>query len=260
MHTLHAIWDTDNVHIWAESSSLPLNLPPRRGRKPDKPKPQKHPFTLPADDLENLIKDVFGKISYTNDMVTLLLSSTRKGPFPSPQLILDDYNPEEIRDLLPWNIETLALDPYQAFNLLLDLPISLPTGIASGSSLGFWQEVASFTLELITKESFVPRIKEDKAVWMGVITDRDSERLILLNCAMPPISRALISSEGGEPYPRTLLMSFIDKTLDAFIRESLSSISLLPPRHGRRPKITPLMHRFAPASGLNRPRMIKSGC
>jgi len=271
MQVLHAIWDTGRLHLWAESSALPLTVPPRRGRPPKKAKPKAHPFSLPGNVLRDVIVDTFGGTPSAIATGTFLLPSTRKGPLPSPWLILeDDCVSEKATTLSAWNIEMLVFDAHHAFDLLLGLPAHPPHGIAFGGTLGFLIEAAIFSLELIAREQFVPAIKGNAAVWKAVISGDDLERVHTLAEAMPPACRAFApqDDDGLEaaaqsqspsstsppshssslpPSPRDLIMSFIDLTVDAFVRRSLESTSLLPPRRGRRPAVTPLPQQFLTA-------------
>ena len=261
MQVLHAIWDADRLYLWAESSALPLTAPPRRGRPPKKAKPKAHPFSLPGDVLRDIINSIFRETPSTIVTGTFLLPSTKKGPLPSPWLIREeDCGSMKPESLSTWNIETLAFAPHHAFDLLLGLPARPPHGIAFGGTLGFLIEVAIFSLELIAREQFVPAIKGNAAVWKAVISGEDLERAQTLADAMPPACRAFApqdddgsevapqsQSQSSSPSPRDLIMSFIDSTVDAFVRRSIEQTSLLPPRRGRRPAVTPLPQQFLTA-------------
>ncbi|MEA1907639.1 MAG: DEAD/DEAH box helicase [Euryarchaeota archaeon] len=261
MQVLHAIWDTERLHLWVESSTLPLTVPPRRGRPPKKAKPKAHPFSLPGGMLRGGIIDIFRETPSTIITGTFLLPSTKKGPLPSPWLIREDervsVRPES---LSAWNIETLAFAPHHAFDLLLGLPAHPPDGIAFGRTLRFLIEAAIFSLDLVAREQFIPVVEGNAAVWKSVINGDNLERVQTLTEAMPPACRAfaLQDNAGSEVAtqsqsqlsslsPRDLLMSFIDSTVDAFVRRSLESTSLLPPRRGRRPAVTPLPQQFLTA-------------
>ncbi len=264
MQVLHAIWDMERLHLWAESSALPLTVSPRRGRPPKKAKPKAHPFSLPGNVLRDLIVDIFRKTPSETVTGTFLLPSTKKGPLPSPWLIREEdcisVKPES---LSAWNIETLAFAPHHAFDLLLGLPAHPPHGIAFGETLEFLIEAAIFSLELIAREQFMPAIKGNAAVWKAVISGEYVERVQTLADAMPPACRAFAPRDGdgsdaaaqsqsqsptqSPPPPRDLIMSFLDSTVDAFVRRSLESTSLLPPRRGRHPAVTPLPQQFLTA-------------
>lgn len=213
--------------------------------------------------LRDLIVDIFRETPSTIVTGTFLLPSTKKGPLPSPWLIREEdcgsVKPESIS---AWNIETLAFAPHYAFDLLLGLPAYPPQGVAFGGTLGFLIEAATFSLELIAREQFMPAIKGNAAVWKAVINGDDLERVQTLAEAMPPACRAFVAPDDGgleaavqsqsqsqlppqlPSSPRDLIMSFIDSTVDAFVRRSLESTSLLPPRRGRRPAVTPLPQQF----------------
>jgi len=244
MIVLHALWDNiapGKLHLWAESSILPAITPKRRGRQSKKPRP--HPFALATDPLKEAVGSLSGSLigeSATSAVLPILLPSTRKGPLLSPELIRE----ESIKDkdeivLTPWNIDTLLLDPGDALDFLISLPGELSHGVAFSSSLCFWVEVAKLSLELIARQCFVPAVIEDKgsfrAAWRVVTDEEDSKRVQLLSNSMPPSCRAFLPQEEGKaPSPSDLLLNFLNRTVDVFVRRSLSSISLLPSRRGRR--------------------------
>ena len=261
MQVLHAIWNGDELCLWAEASALPLAAPPRRGRPPKNPKPRTHPFSLPADMLSEIVESTFGQTPSGTGTMSLLLPSTQRGPLPSPWLVREEeYDHGKATALAGWNVETLIFDPGSAFDLLLDLPASPPHGTAFGSSLRFWTEAALFSLALITEEQFVPTIRENAAVWTAVIAGDDVERVHTLADAMPAYCRALIIRKGDEVCaqdtpPRYMIRSFIDRTVDVFVRSSLEAVSLIPPRRGRRPRITPMPERFLSALSTGDPAL-----
>jgi len=53
-------------------------------------------------------------------------------------------------------------------------------------------------------------------------------------------------------------MSFINRTIDAFIRKSLVPISLLPPGRGRRPKVVPVPEQWLRALSTDNPALVAS--
>jgi hypothetical protein len=225
MQVLHTTWDKDRLYLWAESSTLPLSAPGHRGRQPEakKHKSRAHPFALARDELSEVIKSILEHLIYEKiefEKKTFLLPSTQKGPLPSPWLIREeDYSAEKATALAGWEIEALTFDPYLAFDFLLGLPEQPPRGLAFGSSLRFWIEVAKFSLELIAKQQFIPSIREAehdgsttaffRAAWEAVITENDEERVYLLAEAMPPCCRAFPEKDTiAVIIPRELNLEF----------------------------------------------------
>ncbi|MFA4836198.1 MAG: DEAD/DEAH box helicase [Dehalococcoidia bacterium] len=248
MIVLHAIWHhsaAGRLCLWAESSTLPASNPKRRGQQSKKP--QRHPFTLSIDALAKTVGGLSEGLiaqSASPAVLPVLLPSTGKGPLSSPDLILA----ERIKGtgkitLISWEIDTLTLDPVDALDFLISLPSESSHEVAFGNSLHFWAEAAKLSLELMTKQCFIPAVTEDKhdgnnhfrAVWEAVIDEEDSKRVQLLSNSMPPICRAFSLPEGKRPLlPSALVLNFLHRTVDAFIRRSLLSVSILPPRRGRR--------------------------
>lgn len=222
MIVFHAVWDTKGLHVWAESSTVPRQ---KRTRKP-----VIHPFALTHERLlDKLLKISPIAEKGIPDIITGLLPSTDKSPLPSPELITEQKG--EPTKLNPWNIPAVTFKSYPAFDFLLSLPVTPPRKVIFGDSLRFWVEAAKFSLELLTKQSFVPRIKEEqnkcKAIWEVTITEDDTERLHVLSQAMPPACRAFSPSDI---LPVTMVLHFLNETADAFIRDTLFPKEILPPR------------------------------
>ena len=264
MQVLHAAWDGDRFYLWAESSTMPMTAARIRGREPKKPKPRTHPFSLAGNELKAVFVD-FSDEELPDQIAletkTFLLPSTQKGPLPSPWLIREeDYSVTKATGLASWDIETLIFEPYSAFVFLLGLPEQPTQGVAFGSSLRFWLEVAKFSLELITRQQFAPAIREVegsfRAAWAVVITGDDEERVHMLSEAMPAICRAL--SNKDETAPIEQVSSFVNRTVDAFIRNCLDSTTLLPSRRGRRPKVVPLPEQWLNALSTDNHALVAS--
>lgn len=213
-----------------------------------------HPFAVTYDLLRELASNLSEDGSLGPSLLigesaspanlTVLLPSTSSRPIPSSKLIYGKESEagEEIK-LAPWEVATLALAPDIALDFLLSLPSQPPQGVIFGSSLCFWIEAAKLSIELITRQCFVPTITEDKqgnstcfqAVWEAIIEGEDRGRVQLLSNSMPPCCRAIQQPAQGNVSPSVLILSFLDETIDAFVRRSLSSTpSLFPGSKSRK--------------------------
>ncbi|HKV03260.1 MAG TPA: hypothetical protein VJQ26_14110 [Ktedonobacteraceae bacterium] len=96
MIVLHAIWDhlvSAKLHIWAESSSLPMTISRGVGRQNEEQEPRQHPFALAYDPLKEALGELAGSLlveSAGSAMLTLHMPSTPKGPMHSPELIVEE--------------------------------------------------------------------------------------------------------------------------------------------------------------------------
>lgn len=249
MIVLHALWDNvgaGKLRVWAESSSLSLTASRRTGKQSGGKSPQSHPFVLPQAPLIEAVSDLAGSLlvkSACFDTLTLRLPSTSKGPLPSPELIVEEaFEDVQSAELKWWTIGILQFEPGSSSDFLLALPDVPPHGVAFGASLRFWTEVAKFSLELITRQCFVPTVHEAvrgnartcRAAWDGVLSPQDMARMHALASAMPPVCWAFVPPhEKRASLLQDFVLHFLNATIDAFVRESLSTTSLLPARNRR---------------------------
>ena len=244
MIVLHSLWDkSGKLGLWAESSYLPALASRPRGRQPKRPRPRLHPFALAEEGLREALRKLSQGLPWDNvawQVMAILLPSTRNGPLPSPWLIREDpVEAPRATELLPWDVASLRIDPDLALDFLLSLSIIPPHGVGFGDSLRFWMEVAKYSLELIIKGQYAPTIREKmedgkqsfQAGWEAVIGEGESEKVFHLTEAMPPVCRLL---PGRSSLPSELLLDFLHRTVDAFVRRSLSRGSFFSPRKGHK--------------------------
>jgi SNF2 family DNA or RNA helicase/intein/homing endonuclease len=240
---LHALWDnvqSDKLHIWAETSNQPASSPKRSERKAETSPAQLHPFALSSAALQEMLGELAGSLhtrSTATGTLTLQLPSTAKEPVASPELLLaQESSGGKATGFKSWKVETLSLDPGLALDVLLVLPDYATSRVAFGGSLRFWKEAAKFALALLTRQCYMPALEETKqqnrpvfrAIWQAVLIGEDAERLSLLTKAMPPLCWSLLpAGEMKFSALQNIVQSFLNHTLDAFIRENLSATSLL---------------------------------
>jgi SNF2 family DNA or RNA helicase/intein/homing endonuclease len=260
---LHAIWDhleTSKLHVWAETSSLTITAPKRSARQLQRQQPPQHPFTLAHDLLLEAVGELSGTLfveSAGSGTLTVHLPSTPKGPLPSPELILETESSDlKAIEFKPWQVSTLTFDPGLALDFLLSLPNNPPHGLAFGSSLRFWATVAKFSFELIARQCYMPALQEIqrdgvtifRATWEGVLSSEDAERMHLLSIMMPPVCWAFLPlGEKKSILLQNIVLNFLNPTIDAFVRESLSATDLLPNRRSRRGMTLPLPEQWLQA-------------
>lgn len=271
MIVLHTIWDnpSSKLHIWAESSNLVMAARKRTARQTEGNKPRIHPFALAHDALMEELGKVSGSLLVENagiGTLTLRLPSTAKGPQPSPELIVEKESEDSrgATEFKWWEVVTLTLDASLALDFFLSLPSNPPYSTTFGSSLRFWAEVARFAFELVVRQSFAPTLQETKrgnvltcrATWEAILSEEDTERMARLAGMMPPICWA--SMPPGDKKSTVLqdpVRHFLNQVVDAFVRESLSSTSLLPANRSRRSPAKPLPEQWLQALGSDDPTL-----
>jgi SNF2 family DNA or RNA helicase len=248
MQVLHSLWDTETFYIWAESSALPLTSAGKSDgrKKKHQSSSHSHPFALPDQELKDLLMH---SVPWSGDgcreeTLFLRLPASISGPLPSPWLLREDYLSEKPSLLGTYSVPALGLAPDLAIDLLLDLPTNPSQGIAYADSLLFWSQLALFSLELISREQFLPAVQKDRALWKAVIDEPDQERLNIFIRSLPPSCCGLLP---GTTSPTLLVHSFVNSAVNATVHSSLDGVSLLPAQRGRRPRTAPLPIQFLSA-------------
>ncbi len=256
MIVLHAICDSlvsDTLHIWAESSETTNNTfysSKQSQGQAEKAVARKHLFALSHADLKEALGEVVSSPLLRRadtSTISLRLPSTSKAPAHSPELLVDELL-EGALSLKWWDVETLTFVSGLALDILLALSENPPFGVAYSSSLRFWMTVATFAFELITKQAYIPTLQETKqgrtilysALWKAFLSQEDTERLHVLTQAMPPLCWSFMPpGEKNVSLLREIVQTFLDRSIDAFVRESMSSNALVSSRAGRKTATLP---------------------
>src|SRR5258708_7564064 len=237
------------------------------GRQTEEQEPRQHPFALAYDPLKEALGELAGSLlveSAGSAILTLHMPSTPKGPMHSPELIVEETGELRGTAFKPWNVVTLVLDPNLALDFLLALPDNPPHGVAFGSSLRFWTTAAKFTFELITRQSYMPTVQETqsngdislRAAWKAVLASDDAERLQMLSSMMPPSCRAFLPPGAKKAsVPQEIVHHFLNQSIDAFVRASISPRELLPTQRSRRSRAMPLAEQWLQALASDDPAL-----
>jgi hypothetical protein len=237
---LHAVWSRDSrLCLWGEDSVLPARAPRRRGGRPAKPRPRKHPFACAAPDLTSAL-DALGVSLESDELfkreLHLMLPSVDEGPQHSPQLLRGDEErrPGSPELLDPWVVPSIGLGPTAALELLLGLPVGgdasdsqPPAGVAIGDSLRFLARAGKLALELVARGRLLPslarREEEWVAWWRAMPGDpEDAERVGMLVAAMPPLVRAETSFSEQDNARQALVSDLLGAVVDACARSFLA--------------------------------------
>ncbi len=199
---------------------------------------------MPGKELKTQISRAFHLNDANTRSLVLRIPSGKNGPLPSPWLLREDYISQKPAGLTECAVDAIALEPDLAAKLLLDLPVHPPQGVVYADSMRFWSRLALYSLELVAKEQFMPAVRVRTSLWKAVMDENDMERLDRFSKAVPPSCQALRSFPTDRSSPKDLTRSFVDRMVDSLVRSSLRQLTLLPPRRGRRPRVTPLPQQF----------------
>lgn len=229
MHILHGTWlpGQGRLMLWGEDTSITPSL-----RKGKRGKSTPHPFLMTANDwLRHL--DHYTTDSQPDGLdVTLWLPGVGKHPLPSPEaLTAGAIAPEGEPELLPWHVNTVTLSPTDALDYFIQLPLphENPAGFLLGSDLRFWQQAAMLSMSCLVEQRYIPALdlrgSQLVAFWKA---QPDADLLAQLAANMPPLCRAVGDDLSATPQPDDLLVDFLHKTVDAFIREDYRGQKRLP--------------------------------
>ena len=213
MLVLHAGFRGRRLLLWGET-------PPavRSPRKRD----GAHPFCAGSQLIKDFLKAAGVRVSAGNgERNAVLLPTVRNSPVPSTPLLADLRSAGKPKTAL-WTVETFALDPDAALDLLCYCagrdPLS--PGVIAGADLTYWVAAMRFAGSLAARQQFLPALdREDahhharwRAAWLGHEGDR---RRALAN-AIPVSARALTPELPAD----LLLTNFVDAVIDHIVRSS----------------------------------------
>ncbi|MEH2248216.1 DEAD/DEAH box helicase [Nostoc sp.] len=162
-------------------------------------------------------------------------------PVHSASLGLDTDSPQYLQ---PWLVEGFCLNPNEAVKFLAAIPLNAAKGEDAflGGDLRFWSQVARWSLDLISRCKFLPRIDRQSdgvfaAKWQVLLDSAvDGTRLEKFSADMPLVCRTYQEGLGtGEEFsqslfyvdlpsePQELLLGFLNSTIDAQVREMVGS-------------------------------------
>jgi SNF2 family DNA or RNA helicase len=215
MHILHGTWLPDKrlFFFWGEDASAELSF--KRGKRSPR---ARHPFEVGAQKLNQHLKHYFPKLKTNTLRRVIHLPGVTRRPCPSPEA--ESSGAAIIRGairLLMWTVEGVTVRADSMLDIMLGLD-DMP-GVIIGSDLRYWQRVALYGLEVLSKQLYLPGLERDngnlRAVW---ITRPMPERVTALKEAMPPISRAVIDEAEEAPPPFEILDSFLTELVDSSLR------------------------------------------
>lgn len=136
--------------------------------------------------------------------------------------------------LQPWLVEGFCLEPLEAIKFLTSLPLGNNTNDSIGGDLRFWLQVARWSLDLSSRCKFLPIVRRDQSVvaeWRSLLDSAiDSSRLEKFAQSMPDACRFYQTRQEVKeevtkypsidlpPQPQELLLSFLNSTIDSFVR------------------------------------------
>ena len=231
LEILHSIWDTDNFHLWAENTKIferSYQVDIRNINILEK----KHPYTVNFSRLLELLKIMSIKqdenLAFRPNWLAMNLPTATNNPVISINKITDALKHEKDLEFNYWQVNTLNLDLYDALDFLLSLPETPPKGVIFSDSLKFWTEVARFSLEIISINSYFPATKvisQDSentiftGIWEAIIPNRILQSFNLLVKSMPYYCLSFFNKDLTS---QEIVLTFINKTIDSFLRRKLS--------------------------------------
>ncbi len=222
----HSFWDIgkNRLLFWCESTDLFFSS---RGKN----RSDTHPFSLKRGELRSAAL-AFSKSSIAyrreDETLTLLIPSLNGLPLPSDGVRSALAGGSNGVRLSAWRIPCLSMSPYQALAFLTSLEDDAGPPFAMSSSTGYWRSATRFMLELVARGCFRPFISLPgrgknrlRGGWEAYCDENDGKRLGELAEYMPP--ECVASPALAAASRRSVLKSFVNCLLDAFVRESVGN-------------------------------------
>ncbi|MBF2017029.1 MAG: DEAD/DEAH box helicase [Rivularia sp. T60_A2020_040] len=142
--------------------------------------------------------------------------------------------------LQPWQVNGFCLNPRETIKFLTSLPMNVADDEQTfiGGDLRFWSQIARWSLDLIARCKFLPKIdtsgKFKIASWEALLDSAvDGSRLDKYSRLMPLSCRVYQGETGENDYPsinlppesEQLLIDFLNQTIDAQVRTMVNSLS-----------------------------------
>ena len=146
--------------------------------------------------------------------------------------------------LQPWRVEGLRLDPLEAMQFLISLPLGVEENAADtflGGDLRFWSQVARWSLDLLSRCKFLPAMnrQSDGSIiteWRTLQESAvDQSRLEKFSQLMPLACRTYQQEIGSRfpflyielpPPPQELLLRFLNSMIDVHVRVMMGTAPL----------------------------------
>lgn len=246
MIAIHAIWDKSapgRLILWAESSEL-AEAAFTKAQPKTKNSSSIHPYAADQKQLMGAMRKILPEqktwnMDSENFTVHLPTSpsiqKSKNIPIASKDLVFDSSDcliNANTLFLSPWTVPAITLPPGNAFDALQSLPENPPHSIAFGSSLRFFREASKFVLELLAKQSYAPTAHETgkgtiQMTWNVLLAHDACEKILLLSESMPPLCRSysLQGETTSLQEPKELVQSYLDQTVDALVRRTMSTSS-----------------------------------
>ncbi|MEB3215132.1 MAG: SNF2-related protein [Nostocales cyanobacterium 94392] len=142
--------------------------------------------------------------------------------------------------LHPWQVNGFCFNPRETIKFLTSLPMNIANDEQTfvGGDLRFWSQVARWSLDLIARCKFLPKIIDASgnlkiASWEALLDSAvDGSRLDKYSRSMPMSCRVYQGETGANNYPlinllpesELLLLDFLNKTIDAQVRAMVNSL------------------------------------
>ena len=237
MFILHAIWNSDRLHLFGQAATDVRNgsacvsmAPPRQDGSPRDIEPGRQAGdTLPSDpagasqswasfdEINFLIGDAwssFAALEATPDTLTLFVPA---GPTVTGDAEGDQTAAGEVKPVI---VPTLSLAVVDAMDLLCTPPRSVPSSFSLGDTFEYWTRAATFVLDLLARQRFVPAVIRTAGglhgLWRAVPDDDESARRAASLVACMP--RACRATSDPPADTSAELDGFLWRAVDSLVR------------------------------------------
>jgi SNF2 family DNA or RNA helicase len=228
MIVLHAAAGEDEIHLWAEQSVGENGT----GRDSAESALRSHPFARPVDELRGLMHALGINLIGADTLISCQLPTFRGKPLASTALVDDSLDRGVAARLSVWRIPAVVASPEGAAALFARAAEQrvIEPGLVAGDDLRFWSAALAFAVGLVTRERFLPglrqRNKQWYAVWEPVIAGDDLDRFTQLVGAAPDVCRVgALRADEKQTGALQAIHAFVSLYVDHFARSAAAGTS-----------------------------------
>ncbi len=237
MSIIHGSWivqpKREGFFVWGETWRSLVNLAITTNNNHSQ-----HPFGLNTTELISLLREHQLVDESFLDSATKSVEHEYIITIPSQKLAnsqdlvpifcqnLSDITDDTPIEIYPWQVSGFTLTSEQAISFFQAVSLNNRNLNYLGGDIAFWYQIYRWVLDLINRGKFLPGVEiiqeQSYGVWQPLLdSDVDLTRLAKFSQTMPKC--CLIYTQDNQVYSQELLLRFVAKILDYYLKNNLTT-------------------------------------